>query len=190
MRDVWNTSGSVIRQLAANLSVDADGLADVLNDASDAKRERLLTEADAPLQAKLEQQRYQAAANSSDLEHREDGGYALLACAEPDCAAFPLGDHGEPRMLNIRRWWCERHRHLSQPEDDTPWSPGFGYDPQSGALLDLERDRVERAQAERDEQRLAAQRANERAEREAEAALLGPDDNDAYWQPSGPGWTS
>lgn len=186
MRDIWDTPASVIRQLAANLNTDASGLATILNNASDEERERLLNEADAPLQARKQMERSDRFFASAGHVQRGEGGYAWLTCSAEGCIVQPHDSNGLPVQVNLRRWWCGRHADQAQPGDAEPWQSPIAVGP--FGLIDTEREAIERAQAEREEARLKACRELERQEREQLARDLPPMD-DSPWLPSGPGWS-
>ena len=81
-------------------------------------------------------------------------------CGESSCDEVPLNELGAPVAVNVRRWWCEQHRHLAQPGDMQPPGPGVRIS-ESGALVPVD---------EHDEERDAAKLASRRVELEARLA--------------------
>jgi hypothetical protein len=188
-RDIWDAPAALIRQLKVNTGARTSGeLADILERASDAERTALIDQADAPLQARKqleERDRYFASAGHVE---RGEGGYGFLICSAENCIARPTNPNGLPMQVNVKRWWCERHKARAQAGDDAAWAPPFAVGP-TGGLIDVERDRAEADQAEREQRRREARHKLEREEREAYAREMPPPD-DAPWLPSGAGWWS
>ena len=187
MRDVWKTSGSVLRQLAANLNVDADGLGEILDNASPDERERMLNSADAPLQAQRAREQFQA--SHTHLVERDETGCAWQSCGYPTCATQPLDPNGLPVKSPLVQWWCSVHKAGAPAEDLEAWRPPYALDPATGLWVDTAREAIEHEQAEREQRQREARRAMEQAEREQYARDLPPMD-DSPWLPSGPGWWS
>ena len=44
----------------------------------------------------------------------------LQICAEPTCKAIPVDTIGLPIPVDVRRWWCDKHRHLAGEDDMKP----------------------------------------------------------------------
>jgi hypothetical protein len=45
-------------------------------------------------------------------------------CHEPTCNALPLNELGAPITVDVRKWWCARHRHLAVEGDRRELPPG------------------------------------------------------------------
>ena len=86
-------------------------------------------------------------------------------CGEPSCNVAPLNNLGAPIAVDVRRWWCERHRDLAQPGDLEPRGSGVRMAP-SGALI-IEEGEEARAAAEAESRRVLHE--DRRAERQVEA---------------------
>lgn len=168
-RDVWTIDPATARNLVASFG-STHAAADALTDATDAERTALIDAADAPLQARLEHERFQSWAASAGHEERDEHGRAWLVCAHDGCARQPLDAHGAPMKSPLVRWWCDIHK-TNEPEET--WRPPFA--PSAFGIVDIEAEAFAAAQAQRDERRTRAQRESERAEREARLAELPPD---------------
>jgi hypothetical protein len=109
-----------------------------------------------------EQRRFEAA-------NREAAAYVAAhspwqTCAE--CGVLPVNEIGVPIPVNVRRWWCEGHRHLAAVGDMEPRSSGIRIS-ESGALVPTDEGEVARAAAEADSRRRRLEA--EAASREVEA---------------------
>jgi HK97 family phage prohead protease len=47
----------------------------------------------------------------------------LQRCAE--CGAYPTTPEGAWVKVEVNRWWCDRHKHLAQPDDLQPYEPPY-----------------------------------------------------------------
>jgi hypothetical protein len=112
----------------------------------------------------------------------------------PACGRYPTDPGGMPsaNIAPVRRWWCPEHEHLAEPGDmDAPALPitaGMQLLPDE-AEIERERrrdERLQRAQAERNEQRRIRAREKEEARKIHERQV----DEGLAWTLAGPGWTS
>jgi AAA domain len=107
-------------------------------------------------------------------------------CHEPTCNALPLNELGAPVAVSVRKWWCERHRHLAAEGDMEPRPSRLQFSP-SGAIVEVDPEEEARQAAEAErrqrehEEKLAARRVeaaeheeHERLRKEAFRAELGP----------------
>ena len=82
------------------------------------------------------------------------GNPLLHSCSAAKCRAIPQTEAGAWREVNVRRWWCEQHRHLAGEDDmrpvPLPWklSPSGSLIPNDEADEASEAARVESRRAE------------------------------------------
>jgi hypothetical protein len=129
-----------------------------------AERKTLLDKVRGRLGFKTSEQRRFEAANQA--------GAAVAAASSPwqscaECGALPVNEVGVPIPVNVRRWWCEGHRHSAAVGDMEPRSSGIRIS-ESGALVPTDEGEVARAAAEADSRRRRLEA--EAASREVEAA--------------------
>lgn len=184
-RDVWTIDTATARRLVAGFGGDTLAAADALTDATPEERARLIDAADEPLQARRQLEDFAAVAASRGNVERDEAGAAFLTCSHEDCPEYPRDERGNPMVLNVRKWWCDRHADQAAPGDSEQWTPPLALD-QHGGLVDLEEQALERQHAEHLERQSQARAAVRRAQAEVDAKEL-PDQS--HWAPSGPGWS-
>jgi hypothetical protein len=77
---------------------------------------------------------------------RVDGDRSLQCCHSKGCDSFPTTDNGAWRPVNVRAWYCDKHRHQAGPGDMDDLGSGIKLSP-SGVPVpvdpgDAERERV------------------------------------------------
>jgi hypothetical protein len=194
------------RQIAQRLLLDAvtdpkmgtvGDFLDHLSQIGHAGRRELLNETRAllglPSVEAVDVKREMAATSRAlgQLPKRDEHGYIVSICAAPNCRVLPVNSQtGAPEPTNVRKWWCERHRHLADPRDFAVWRPRIAYSP-SGGIVFLDDEEVRQKKEAAIQRREAAEREQRHLERQAEAREQG--DTDAAWAehyrpPRGVGW--
>jgi hypothetical protein len=131
------------------------------------------------------QERFRQACDAARLKAGKESPWQL--CHEPTCNTLPLNELGAPVAVHVRKWWCERHRHLAAEGDMEP-RPAPWRLSESGALVevDAEEEARQASEAERrqrvHEEELAARRV-EAAEHAQHARLR----KEAFRRELGPG---
>lgn len=180
----------ILFDLATTPGIDTVGDAfDRLERMDPSERRRLLDEAriEAGLATTEEveaQQRFERACDAARLKAGKESPWQL--CHEPTCNALPLNELGAPVAVSVRKWWCERHRHLAAEGDMEPRPSRLQFSP-SGAIVEVDPEEEARQAAEAErrqrehEEKLAARRVeaaeheeHERLRKEAFRAELGP----------------
>jgi hypothetical protein len=134
----------------------------------DQARERVGLEPTGEVDFKREFDRLQASFPRGGEQRDENGMVLGPTCAEEGCTVTLLDQHGALGKVRAKAWRCEAHRegHEADMED---WAPRLGFS-EIGLVIDLDQQDREREQARRWDERLAAERARQQAEREAKAA--------------------
>jgi hypothetical protein len=92
---------------------------------------------------------------------------SLQSCHGPDGSAVPTTPTGSWRAVNVRRWYCDEHRHLAAPNDMADLGSGIRLSP-SGVPIPVSLD-DQREQAAAESHR--AQQQARHADRAVEAAV-------------------
>jgi hypothetical protein len=145
-------------------------LVDVIENADQPTRRRLLDaareQAGLPPTAKVDAREAYEAANASPApsQMRDAKGRVQALCGDPTCRNFKPGEFpGSIAWVDVKRWWCDQHRHLAADGDLEPWRPRIRY----SRIGSIEFPDEQEAEAER--QRVAAEsRRRQREVREAQ----------------------
>jgi hypothetical protein len=153
-------------------------LVDMIENADQPTRRRPLdaarARAELPSTAKVEASEAFEAANASPAPSRmrDSQNRVQALCTDPSCLNLKPGElPGSIAWVNVRRWWCDQHRHLAAEGDLEPWRPRARYS-RTGSIEfpDEVEAEAERARVEAETRR--RQRRQREAERAAEAAAL------------------
>jgi hypothetical protein len=121
-----------------------------------------------PTTSKVEAMEAFEAANASAApsQMRDSQGRSQALCGHPGCRNFEPGElPGSIAWVDVKRWWCDQHRHLAADGDLEPWRPRARYS-RTGTI-----EFPDEIEAEAERQRVAAEsRQRQRAQREAERA--------------------
>lgn len=169
---------ATVRQLALDLQLDhgchsVDDAVSIVETADPAARRVLLDcarrRAGLPTTSEVEaHERVEAASHAGRVSGGASSPWQF--CGEPSCNQMPVSASGAPVPVDVRRWWCETHRHLAAAGDMSPPGSGIRLSP-SGALVPVDEAEEARASvAAESRRRLHEERVASRQVEAAEAA--------------------